>query len=490
MQLTRKAVYSILLVVILTLTTVGSVLANSITGPNSSQSPYIVRSQPGVATKSIFTVGDAANFKSDGVTPYRMVGIPDGLGAFDNGDGTFTLLMNHELGNTVGIVRDHGSKGAFVSKWIINKEDLSVISGQDLIQNVMVWNKTTSQYEPATVAQKTFSRFCSADLAAVSAYYDSSSGLGYNGHIFMTGEESGVEGRAFAHLMDGISYELPRLGKFAWENSIANPATGIQTVVAGTDDGTGGQVYFYVGSKTNSSNPVEAAGLTNGNLFSIKVSGLDVETNSTVLNGAVPFAAYNFGDVSSLTGAQLEAASKDTSGSFRVTSFQRPEDGAWDPNNPNDFYFVTTASFTGNSRLWRVHFNNPANPAAGGTVEMLLDGSEGQKMMDNLTINDREQVIIQEDPGNQAHIAKVWLYDIATDELTEVAHHDTEHFTQGASAFLTQDEESSGIIDVSSILGEGWYLLVQQAHFNIGDVELVEGGQLLALHIPPGKKFK
>ncbi len=29
-----------------------------------------------------------------------MVGIPDGLGAFDNHDGTFTVLMNHELGNT------------------------------------------------------------------------------------------------------------------------------------------------------------------------------------------------------------------------------------------------------------------------------------------------------------------------------------------------------------------------------------------------------
>jgi secreted PhoX family phosphatase len=287
--------------------------------------------------------------------------------------------------------------------------------------------------------------------------------------------------------MDGTSYELPWLGKFAWENSVANPATGITTVVAGTDDGTGGQVYFYVGTKTNSSNPVEAAGLAYGNLFSIKVDGLDAETNSTILNGAVPFTAYNFGDVSSLTGAQLEAASKDGSGAFRVTSFQRPEDGAWDPNNPNDFYFVTTASFTGNSRLWKVHFNDPANPSAGGTIEMLLDGSEGQKMMDNLSINNRGQIIIQEDPGNQPYIAKIWRYDIATDKLVEIARHDPDRFTPGAAGFLTQDEESSGIIDASSILGEGWYLLVQQAHYAT-DAELVEGGQLLALHIPPGKK--
>src|SRR5205809_885052 len=90
--------------------------AQSITGPSSSQSPYLVRSEVGVVTVSILTVGDAVNFKADGVTPYRMVGIPDGLGAFDNGDGTFTVLMNHELASTrtgpSGIVRDHGFAGA------------------------------------------------------------------------------------------------------------------------------------------------------------------------------------------------------------------------------------------------------------------------------------------------------------------------------------------------------------------------------------------
>ena len=83
----------------------------------------MVRSQPGVVTKSILTVGDSA-------AGYRMVGIPDGLGAFDNGDGTFTVLMNHELGATAGAVRDHGAKGAFVSKWTIDKDSLEVAPGR------------------------------------------------------------------------------------------------------------------------------------------------------------------------------------------------------------------------------------------------------------------------------------------------------------------------------------------------------------------------
>lgn len=345
----------------------------------------------------------------------------------------------------------------------------------------MVWNTTTGQYEEATVAQKTFVRFCSADLPAQSAFYDED--LGYKGRIFMNGEESGVEGRAFAHLMDGTSYELPRLGKFSWENSMANSETGIKTVVAGTDDGTGGQVYFYVGTKTDSSNPVEAAGLTNGELFSIKVEGMDVETNNTVLTGPVAFTAYNFGDVSAWSGAKLESESKDASGTFRVTSFQRPEDGAWDPRNPNDFYFVTTASFTGNSRLWRVHFNDASNPSAGGTVEMLLDGTEGQKMMDNLTMNEHGQILIQEDPGNQAYIARIWSYDIRRDKLTEIARHDLALYTPGAAGFLTQDEESSGIIDAAEIIDDGWFLLVQQTHARSTDIELVEGGQLIAIRV-------
>jgi hypothetical protein len=150
---------------------------------------------------------------------------------------------------------------------------------------------------------------------------------------------------------------------------------------------------------------------------------------------------------------------------------------------------VTTASFSGNSRLWRLRFNNAANPAAGGTIEMLLDGTEGQKMMDNITVNTLGQVVIQEDPGNQPYIARIWLYDIGTDQLVEVAHHEPDRFGSGAPNFLTQDEESSGIIDASAILGQGWYLLDDQAHYST-DSELVEGGQLLALHIPSGKIFK
>jgi len=91
--------------VTIALALVGGAAANTITGPSSSQSPYVVRSVPGVVTKAILTVGDSPVGSS-----YRMAGIPDGLGAFDNRDGTFTLLMNHELGSSQGEIRAHGAR--------------------------------------------------------------------------------------------------------------------------------------------------------------------------------------------------------------------------------------------------------------------------------------------------------------------------------------------------------------------------------------------
>jgi hypothetical protein len=471
---------TVLAVLSATLIVGGSALAkseSSSTGPSSSATPYLVPVQPGVEITSILTVGDSVNTKADG-SPYRMVGIPDGLGAFDNGDGTFTLLMNHELVNTVGAVRAHGAKGAFVSRWTISKRDLTVIKGEDLMQQVVTWNPTTSSYNvPAKGIA--FSRFCSADLPEKSAFYDD--GVGYNGRLFMNGEESGSEGRALAHAMDGTTYELPRLGKFSWENSLANPESGHKTVVVGTNDGTGGQVFVYVGTKTNSGSPVDRAGLTNGTLYGVKVDGFPAEVPATGIPSGTHFTLVNLGNVENLTGAQLLTLSRANG----ITEFQRPEDGAWDPAKSRNFYFNTTASFTGNSRLWRLNFRSVENPTRGGTIDLMLDGSEGQKMLDNMAISEKQMVLL-EDPGNQAYVSKVYSYNRKSDVLTTIAQHDPARFAPGAANFLTQDEESSGVIDISKILGKGKFLLVTQAHYST-DAELVEGGQLMLLQLPKGE---
>src|SRR5262245_12911518 len=118
---------------------------------------------------------------------------------------------------------------------------------------------------------------------------------------------------------------------------------------------------------------------------------------------------------------------------------------------------------------------------------MLLNGTEGQKMFDNITITTRGSVFLQEDVGNQPHIGKLWRYSIKTGKLELVAEHDPNRFMPGAAGFLTQDEESSGIIPLYDILGEGWFMLDVQAHYAT-DAELVEGGQFVLLHYPPGRE--
>jgi hypothetical protein len=463
----------------------GAVLAaQAIRGPSSSASPYVLPAAPGIVSKAILTVGDA-------VGGYRLVGIPDGLGAFDNNDGTFTLLMNHEIRDTLGVPRAHGAKGAFVSTWVIRKDDLAVIHGSDLIQNVATWNVATGTWN-APGKGVAMSRLCSADLPPVSALYDATTGAGYSGRVFFNGEEvsTSQEGRVFAHMMDGTSYELPALGKASWENILAHSDTGLRTVVVGLDDSSGpvnGQVYVYVGEKTAAPNPADAAGLTNGTLFGLKVAGFPIEPD-TGIPDETPFTLHSFGDATSMTGAAIESASNLNG----VTAFKRPEDGAWDPSSRNDFYFVTTATFITPSRLWRLRFVEAAHPEFGGTISMVLDGTEEHHMFDNLAIDRRGQIFLQEDPGVPAddpnYLAAIWRYTIETDTLTLVARHDPERFTKDLPNFLTQDEESSGIIDASDILGEGWFLLDVQTPYNIGDDELVNGGQLLAMHVPPGKK--
>lgn len=450
-------------------------------GPSTSVSPYILPSTAGVSTTSILTVNDPL---VPDISGFRMVGSPDGMGAFRAPGQTdaFTVLLNHELAATAGVARAHGSTGSFVSRWTINN-DLTVTSGRDFSQaaaDINTWNGTGY-----TAGTTRFGRFCSADLAAPSAYRFGA--LGTDARIFMNGEEVGSEGRAFAHVASGSAmdqaWQLPRLGRFSRETSSASPFPQEKTIVIGTDDSSPGQLYMYVGNKTAAGNDIERAGLTNGDLFGVRVNGTPLESRGSVIN--TTFDAFNHGDVSNATGAALQAASV----ANNVTQFLRPEDAHWDPRpgHENDFYFVTTDALTtagGRSRLYRMSFNDIANPEAGGTISTLLEGDEGQEMFDNITIDTHGRILLQEDPGNTSRLARIWLYDIDSTGYLEIAAHDPNYFTSGAPNFLTTNEESSGIIDAAGLLGDGWFLLDTMAHYSIAG-ELVEGGQMLAMYVDP-----
>src|SRR5215510_7301669 len=487
---------------------------------------YVLPSRPGVYIKPILTTGDAVN-------GYRMCGIPDGLGALDRGD-AFELFVNHEITiGAPGIVRAHGSNGAFVSRWIIDRRSLRVLKGEDLTKSandVHQWNGS-SYFTGTTVWQ----RLCSADLHDEKALRHGS--IGTFERMFLDGEEI-TFGRAWARIVTGShtgeAWELPRLGKMSFENVVACPHGKEKTIVALFDDGSidtaapaasnPSEVFIYIGQKQTTGEEIEKAGLTNGKLYGIRVYrrdngqdtlitaenndfGLGNQTTGFVGRGRFELAELGqAGDVSAWSGLQLEqdAISKNV---FRLF---RPEDGAWDPRRDpgNALYFVTTGEINAdtsigtNSRLWRLKFEDIDDPLKGGKIEILLSGKElpapGWRMFDNITIDRHGRLLLQEDTGNNPWVARIWLYGIDSGTLTEIAHHDPELFQPtsaigvtpptGGPLFLTQDEESSGIIDAEHVLGRGWFLFDVQNHKREPDPDpfgLVEGGQLLAMYVDP-----
>jgi hypothetical protein len=467
-------------------------------GPNAGATPYLVPAKAGVALTTIMAVGgDTADDGS------HMVGAPDGLGAYDNGDGTVTVLMNHELSTGKGIVRRHGAAGAFVSRWVVRKADLGVNAISDMIDSpskVHTWQGAGSSWITGATA---FNRLCSADLPPISAFFNRHTGRGYDGRIFMNGEEAGDQGRAFAWFATGSEagrvWELPALGKMSWENALASPFEQDRTIVMGMDDDgfADSELYMYVGMKRESGNAVEKAGLHGGKLYALRIGGATVQnedqTNAFGGSGGAGngrFGMVELGEVTGKTGSELEHESM----ARHVSNFRRIEDGHWDPRNPNDFYFVTTdtnLAKAGRSRLWRLHFDDIGDPQNGGRIEMLLDGTEGQEMLDNMTVSPNGRVYLQEDPGSSASLARVWQYDPAGETLTELARFDAALFGSGGSESNT-NEESSGIIDITDLFAgvdgydtanNRYYLLTAQNHKSAGDAGRVEKGQLLLMKV-------
>lgn len=510
--------------------TLATSASGQIQGPSTGSTPYVLPTLPGYETTSIFTVDNTGANPDDSVGGYSMVGLPDGLGAFDNNDGTFTLLMNQELGNTAGVTRAHGAKGAFVSKYVINKNTLAVVSGSDLMTAIYGWD-TATQTNNTVATPFAFSRFCSADLPKVSAFYNAATNRGTQERIFMHGEEGGANGYQQGTVVTGPdagkSYTL---GKFnlatdhvggvladgigGWENALACPFAQDTTIVIGNNDGgtsiMSNSVAVYVGTKTSTGTEVDKAGLNNGTLYFVNVAGNPLEIPAANSNSRVT-------NISNGTSFSLSHTAS--------TTFSRPEDGAWNPANPSQYYFVTTdrldqlsdglGAQIGQTRLWRLNFTDITNPTLGGTIDLLIDGQTvaGEKvnMLDNMTVNESNgHLILQEDVGGAAHNGKVWDFDPATftgvtnsGTLKKILKHDPARFgdrsagvTTPATLPFNNDEESSGIIDITSIMrgssrfkgnpNEAWYISSDQAHYpnsvaNPLTAAQAEGGQLFTL---------
>lgn len=498
----------------------------NLNSPDNSQPHYMLPVPgSGVQVVELLSAGQTAN------NGYRMIGIPDGLGILDNGDDTFTLYMHHEINATDSRVRKHGAEGAFISQWTITKPNhpeggWQMLAGHDAIEQVNLWNPDLQQYiqEPAAL-----SRLCSADLAPVRAFRFPNTKLGTTERLLLGGEENDAfydfrpYGRAFATVLTGSetgqTYELPRMGNMSFENVVARPLAHAKTVVIGLDDSasktmnTLGEIYVYVGHKQSTGKAIQRAGLTNGKLYGLSVEQTPIEPFHQVSthNWSRRFSLRQIDPIHFQDGRRLFELTK-ANNPLGITKFCRPEDGAWDPNNTNQFYFATTGirwkpteqnPHTTNvpGRIWRLNFDDADHPEHGGTIEVMLNGEEGVRHPDNIAFASNGHLLIQEDLGQSNELSRIWQFNPFTRSLNAVVEFNADYFTKEGDNYLTENEESSGIIDASDVLGPGWYLATVQSHMRIKDLsnfrnrnklglswrdarELVEDGQLIALYVP------
>jgi hypothetical protein len=489
---------------VLGLAAAGTALAAATgTGPSTTTDPYVLPVADGVTVSSLLTVETPtdAGAASNG---YQMVGIPDGLGATDGPHGRdFTLFMNHELPLTPpgpGVARRHGANGAFVSEWKIDSHSLEVEEGQDLVDpGVRYWNYATHQYgptpSPGQPAQ--FVRFCSSYLSEPGQLDSRRSGRGYDGQIYFGNEENGDEGRAFGITTDGQAQQLPRLGLFSWENTVVGLNEGDVTYAQGQEDTAAGQLHVYVGRKLRRGNAFDRAGLTNGHQFVVDLQNEAVSNDAQFRTtyGKNNPAPFDLGSDEEVNWNQTGAA-QNTEAAAKGITLNRIEDGAFDPRHPEDFYFVTTEGGKGATAardgggLWRLSYEDVERPWEGGTLTLLLDGSEAPFLSkpDNVGFDTRGHLLIQEDPGGNPHLARIVAYDVKSGDRAVLAQFDPALFGPGAPGFITQDEESSGIIDASRFLGKGTFLFDAQVHKAHTDPDKAEQGQLMTLEVRNWKK--
>ena len=452
---------------------------------------YMISTNSAVSLTPIATTGDTI-----GGTIIR--GIPDGMGAFDNGRGGVTLLANHEVSTTDKVAlrskSDTSQWGVSITSMNYSPSTRAITSATPLIQDIQYWNYKTGKYqatplggEPTGAAAGTFgwgiSRFCSATYSPAGTFIYN--GIGYEGSMFTTGEEIGDSSRGFAFDAEGHGYQLPRTGMLSMENIIPTLKPGINTVAMINEDGsaTDSQLHMYLGKKQSTGTSVDKAGLTNGDLYVLNVPTVtDDNVFRTTIAKSTPVDA-TFKKIEWNTDVAGFAKGARENG-FR---FSRIEDGQWDPKNPDVFYFITTESNKdpvatkdnpsepGIARdgggLWRLTFKDAQNPLLGAKLELLLNGGEAPFLSkpDNMTLTNDGVIMIQEDPGNNAHVARLLAYRIKDGKLVTIAQFDPKYFTAAGSNFMTIDEESSGIIDATALIRKGndknsYFFLNAQIH--------------------------
>jgi hypothetical protein len=413
-------------------------------------------------------------------------GIPDGLGIVPVGNGKKFIDIY------VAFEQSHVPFGGFA-----DFEDSSVqVARLDLKTQQLV------SLEEVLPASDGYIRFCSAFMAGPEQ--------GFDNYTFFVNEESNdvitvpagapygadpsvtpYRQAGYSVWIDtktGASKPIPGMGRHNHENTVIIPG-GWDDIVSLSGDDTfsapSSQLYMY-----NAANP-GALKQDKGSLWAFQVTGVDgvpLADPEDPFNNANDYLEIVAGvdyqghfiavpdDVADgTTGARPQTALEDWSNANNVFQFVRVEDVDYDPDNPRDVYFADTGTnglieseTTG--RLIRSVGADGAVTSLGRIFKMVLseddptevdsfsifadsaDATSAFANPDNLDISS-QSMMVQEDSSSAND---VWMYSFGTGDWTKVAS-----TNQGGGA------ETSGIVDASAWLGDGWWVLDVQSHFNL-----------------------
>jgi hypothetical protein len=413
-------------------------------------------------------------------------GIPDGLGIVPVGNGQRFIDIY------VAFEQSHVPFGGFA-----DFEDSSVqVARLDLKTQQIV------SLEEVLPASAGFIRFCSAFMAGPEQ--------GFNNYTFFVNEESndvitvpagakyGADPSLIQYRQAGYSVWLdtktgdfkpiPGMGRHNHENTVIIPG-GWDDIVSLSGDDTfsapSSQLYMY-----NAASP-GALKQDKGSLWAFQVTGVDgvpLADPDDPFNNANDYLEIVAGvdyqghfipvpdDVADgTTAARPQTALEDWSNANNVFQFVRVEDVDYDPDNPRDVYFADTGTngliesettgrlirsvgavgaVTSFGRIFKMVLNED-DPTEVDSFSIFADSADAASAFanpDNLDISS-QSMMVQEDSSS---LNDVWMYSFDSEDWSKVAT-----TNQGGGA------ETSGIVDASAWLGDGWWIFDVQSHLNL-----------------------
>ncbi|QNN53321.1 hypothetical protein [Nocardioides mesophilus] len=493
--------------------------------------PSMLAGAAGTQVRPILTVGDT-------VGGYTFGALPDGISlARVNGRGTVDVLLNHETSKVPFPATRADYANAMLSELRLKQDGAGVTRGEYVI--------------PSSAG---YQRFCSNFLAGAAEGFDRPTLFTVEEarDVVLRQEESwrpgltvdtpGAEQAGVVVAYDPQSGDyrtIYGMGRHNHENALAMRGYGHPVVLSGDDtfDAPASQLYLYTADSGQdvwqdkgvlwafrSDDPAvnDYGDLTAGD----RVSGSFLQVPRAIATGknadGSEVQAADFGYAPPPSPAIPDGPQwvlEQWSNQHNAFQFIRIEDLAYDRSDDRVLYFADTGepravpdATTGrlqrgssstrgefmNGRIFKMTLGE--DPTQGASLEILADFDAGGynnpaevHQPDNVETT-ADAIYVTEDPGSHnkgVTNARVWRIDLATGARTVVAEIDQ----SSAPVTLPKGEwETSGIVDASSVFGEGAFLINVQAHgwdeqvgepaYPGGPTPYREKGQLLLMRVP------